>query len=235
MSDTKILDNQINKMTFWATILIIAVGIAGSSLPLDAPSGTVLERVAWLSANLHEFRLAWALQMVAMLSLSVMFAGATWQIRSTHPLAAMIAGIALFGATMAFTIVKFIAFWSVPQMAEVASAGSAGADIALQLVTQWNVATPFGLFSSLDYLGFWLYGVSGLFIACPLWRLSTAAKVAAVGFGAYGLLYNVMLLALFADAIVQADIGAYFDGIPGLLFFSIFGMLFHTRPGRSSE
>lgn len=234
MSDTKTLDIQINKTTFWATILILLVSVVGSSLPLDAPLGTVEERVAWLSANLYEFRLAWALQMIAMLSLSVIFAGATWQIRSTHPLSAMVAAIALLGATMAFAIVKFVAVWSVPQMAEVASAGSAGSDIALQLIIQWNVATPFGLFSSLDYLGFWLYGVSGLFIACPLWRLSMAAKVAAVGFGVYGLLYNVFLIGLVGGAIAQADIGGYFDAVPALLFLSIFGMLFHTRPRRSA-
>lgn len=234
MSNIDSLDLRINKTIFWATLAVIVVAIAGSSLPLDAPLGTVQERVAWLHANLHEFRLAWALQMIAMLSLSLMFAGATWQIRATHPLSAMISAIALFGATMAFTIVKFVAFWSVPQMAEVASAGSAGADIALQLVTQWNVATPFGLFSSLDYLGFWLYGVSGLFIACPLWRLSMPAKVAAVGFVAYGLLYQIMLLGLLAGVIAQADIGSYFDSIPGLLLLTVFGMLFHTRPGRSA-
>jgi hypothetical protein len=43
------------------------------------------------------------------------------------------------------------------------------------------------------------------------------ARTAAFGFGAYGLLFHVMLAGVLTGAVAQAEIGVYAEGIAGLM------------------
>jgi hypothetical protein len=58
---------------------------------------------------------------------------------------------------MAFVIPKFMAVWTIPLLAEAADSGGAGAAMAATLLPLLNVSIPFSLYTSFDYLGFWLY------------------------------------------------------------------------------
>ena len=55
------------------------------------------------------------------------------------------------------------------------------------------------------------------------------ARIAAFGFGAYGLLFHVMLLGALTGAVAQAEIGAYAEGIAGLMVIGVIGLAFHFR------
>jgi len=97
-----------------------------------------------------------------------------------------------------------------------------------------NVSLPFSLFTSFDYLGFWLYAVFSLLIAGPLFRLTLSAKIAAVGFGAYGLLYHILLIGVLTRYVVQTDIALYVMSVSGLLLVPIISMAVYFRKAMAS-
>jgi hypothetical protein len=98
-----------------------------------------------------------------------------------------------------------------------------------------NVSLPFSLFTSFDYLGFWLYAVFSLLIAGPLFRLTLSAKIAAVGFGAYGLLFHILVAGVLTRNVAQADIGAYAESIGALLLVVIISMAVYFRKAMTSK
>ncbi|MGB5164392.1 MAG: hypothetical protein WBN09_02070 [Woeseiaceae bacterium] len=53
----------------------------------------------WYSSNIGAFVMGWVVQMIAMLTLSGVFAAAAWQTRKSHPLSTFVAGIALLIAS----------------------------------------------------------------------------------------------------------------------------------------
>jgi len=228
------LDNQINKAAFWSAIALLLVTVPSLFLPLDAPDGPFADRVVWFSSNLGVFIVGWIVQLIAMLALSAVFAGALWQIANTHPLRAIVAGTTLLVSVVAFIIPKFIAVWSIPQMVAASATASAHSAVAEQLLQLLNVSLPFSLFTSFDYLGFWLYAVFSLLIARPLFRLTLSAKIAAVGFGAYGLLFHIILIGVLTRNIVQTDIGPYVESVAGLLLVAVISMAVYFRKAMAS-
>jgi hypothetical protein len=235
MNTAGTLDNQINKAAFWSAITLLVVTVPSLFLPLDAPDGPFADRVVWFSSNLGVFIVGWIVQLIAMLALSAVFAGALWQIANTHPLRAIVAGTALLISVVAFFIPKFIAIWSIPQRVVAPATASAHSAVAEQLLQLLNVSLPFSLFTSFDYLGFWLYAVFSLLIAGPLFRLTLSAKIAAVGFGAYGLLFHVVLIGVLTRNIVQADIVSYVESVAGLLLVAIISMAVYFRKAMASR
>ena len=228
------LDHQINRAAFWSAIALLLVTVPSLFLPLDAPDRPFADRVVWFSSNLGVFVIGWIVQLIAMLALSAVFAAALWQIANTHPLRAIVAGTTLLISVVAFIIPKFIAIWSIPQMVVASANASAHSAVAEQLLQLLNVSLPFSLFASFDYLGFWLYAVFSLLIAGPLFRLTLSAKVAAVGFGAYGLLFHVLLIGVLMRKVAMADIVPYVMLISALLLVPVISMAVYFRKAMAS-
>lgn len=167
--------------------------------------------------------------MIAMLSLSVILGATAWQIRKSNPLSAFIAATALLISVVSFIIPKFIAIWSIPQMVVASSTVSANTAVAEQLFELLNPSLSFSLFTSFDYLGFWMYGVFGLLVARPLFHLTLSAKIAAVGFGLFGLLYHSLFIGVMTGSVASADIGPYAEIISVLLLISVISMAIYFR------
>jgi hypothetical protein len=229
MTDAHTLDDTINKAAFWSASVLILAGVLSMFFPLDAPEGPFAERMIWFSSNVGTFVMGWVVQMIAMLTLTGVFAGTAWQIRKSHPLRAFVAGTALLISVIAFIIPKFIAIWSIPQMVVASSTVSANVAVAEQLFQLLNPSLSFSLFTSFDYLGFWMYGVFGLLVARPLFRLSLSAKIAAAALGLFGLLFHILFVGVLTGNVVTADIGVYFESIGVLLLVPIISMAIYFR------
>jgi len=229
MTNTHTLDHAISKAAFWSAIALIASLVLSAFFPLDAPAGPFADRMTWYSSNVGGFVAGWLVQMIAMLTLSCVFAGTAWQVRQSNPVCAFVAATALLISVVAFIIPKFIAIWSIPQMVVASSTVSANAAVAEQLFQLLNPSLPFSLFQSFDYLGFWMYGVFGLLVARPLFRLTLSAKVAAVAFGLFGLLFHILFVGVLTGTVVAADIGVFFESIGVLLLVPVISMAVYFR------
>jgi len=235
LTDARTLDDTINKAAFWSAIVLILAGVLSVFFPLDAPEGSFSERMLWYSSNVDAYVMGWVVQMIAMLTLSGVFAGTAWLIRESHPVRAFVAGTVLLIAVVAFIIPKFIAIWSIPQMVVASSTVSANVAVAEQLFQLLNPSLSFSLFTSFDYLGFWMYGVFGLLVARPLFRLSLSAKIAAVAYGLFGLLFHILFVGVLTGNVVTADIGVYFESIGVLLLVSVISMAVHFRKAMTAK
>ncbi len=229
MTDAHMLDDKINTAAFWSAIVLILAGVLSAFFPLDAPEGPFADRMIWYSSNVGAFTAGWVVQMVAMLALSVVFAGTAWQVRKSRPLSTFVAGIALLISVVAFIIVKFIAIWSIPQMVMASSTESANAAVAEPLFQLLTPSLPFSLFQSFDYLGFWMYGVFGLLVARPLFRLSLSARIAAVALGLFGLLFHILFAGVITGNLATADIGVYSEWTGILLLVAVICMAVYFR------
>jgi hypothetical protein len=235
MTAARTLDDTINKAAFWSAIVLILAGVLSVFFPLDAPQGPFSERMLWYSSNVDAYVMGWVVQMIAMLTLSGVFAGTAWQIRKSHPVRAFIAGVVLLIAVVAFMIPKFIAIWSIPQMVVASSTESANAAVAEQLFQLLNPSLSFSLFTSFDYLGFWMYGVFGLLVARPLYGLTLSAQIAAVGLGLFGLLYHILFAGVMTGIVVTADIGTYAESIGVLLLVPVISMAIYFRKAMKAK
>ena len=238
MSTTLSLDHQINRFGFWSVIVVVATGVVAMFFPLDAPGGFAAEhteRVAWLSANRGAFIAGWLNQIAMMFSLSAALACGAWVVAVRNPLRAILAALFVAMATMAFIIPKFIAVWTIPLLADTIIAGAVGADLADPLLRLLNVSIPFSLYTSFDYLGFWLYSVFALLAVGPLYGDTKSAKIAAVSLGLFGVIYQILMVALFLGAIAPTDIEAYFIGASMLLLFHLVAMGFVFKRTMSSS
>ena len=235
MNDARTLDNAINKAAFWSAFVLLLAAVLSVFFPLDAPEGPFADRMIWFSSNLGVFVIGWIVQMIAMLALSGVFAGTAWLVRESHPLRSMVAATVLLISVVAFIIPKFIAIWSIPQMVAASATVSGDSAVAEQLLQLLNVSLPFSLFSSFDYLGFWLYAVFALLVARPLFRLSLSAKIAAVALGGYGLLFHILLAGVLTRNVAQADIVAYAESIGALLLVVVIGMAVHFRKAMAAK
>ncbi len=235
MTSTNSLDHTVNKAGFRSAIVLILAGVLSVFFPLDAPAGPFADRMIWYSTNVDAYVMGWVVQMIAMLTLSGVFAGTAWQIRKSHPVRAFIAGVVLLIAVVAFIIPKFIAIWSIPQMVVASSTVSANVEVAEQLFQLLNPSLSFSLLTSFDYLGFWMYGVFGLLVARPLFRLSLSAKIAAVVYGLFGLLFHILFVGVLTGNVVTADIGVYFESIGVLLLVSVISMAVYFRKAMTAK
>ena len=227
---TLTLGLQINRLGFWSAVIAIVTGIFSFSLPLDAPGGYTAEhadRIAWLTANRDLFILGWLNQIAAMLSLSGVFFAIAWHIAIKNPLRAALAAMVVLLSVVAFIIPKFMAIWTIPQLAEVITSNAVGAELADTLLLLLNVSVPFSLYTSFDYLGFWLYGVFSLLVAGPLYGDKTSAKIAAITLGIFGVIYHGLLANLLLGSIASPDIESFFLVTAGLLLVAVVVMGFN--------
>lgn len=232
------LDQQINRLGFLSAIVVIVTAVISAFIPLDAPGGYNSEhadRVAWLSANRETFIAGWVNQIVAMLSLSGVFFAIAWRIAANNPLRGILAAMVMLMSVMAFIIPKFIAVWTIPLLADTISSGVVGSDLADPLLRILNVSIPFSLYTSFDYLGFWLYSVFALMVVIPLYGPALATKISSVSLGLFGIIYHVLLLALWAGEIASADIESSFLGASLLLLVVIIAMAFQFKGAMDSE
>lgn len=228
MSTTTSLDYSINKLGFWSAIIAIVTTVVTFIFPLDAPGGYAAEhadRVAWLAANKGDFIAAWVNQIFAMLSLSGIFMAIAWRVASGNPLQGILAAMVVLMSVMAFIIPKFSAVWTLPVLAETVAAGGVGAEMADSLLLIMNVSIPFSLYTTFDFLGFWLYAVFALLVAKPMFTDSLSSKITAVTFGLFGLIYHVMLVALFIGEVAPEDMNAAFMSPAMLLLVVIIAMI----------
>lgn len=230
-------DHQVSSFGFWSAAVAMVTLVASLFIPLDVPGGYAAEhadRVVWLNANRGTFILGWINQVAAMLSLSGIFFGITWQIAKKNQLRAAIAAMVVLVSVVAFIIPKFIAVWTIPLLAETISNGAAGADVADPFLRLLNVSLPFSLFTSFDYLGFWLYAVFGLLVAGPLFTENRdgenlSNKIAAISIGVFGLVYHAMIIALLFGSIAAVEIESWFLSVSVLLVILIVAMMISFR------
>lgn len=214
------LNQQISRWGFWAVIVFVITAVLSMFLPLDIANGyaaTHADRVQWLQHNRGLFIAGWVNQIFSMFSLSGALAAAAWVAVVNNALRAILGVFFVAMATMAFAIPKFMAIWTIPMLADAAASGSPGSAMAHSLLPLLNVSVPFSLYTSFDYLGFWLYAVFALLVAGPLYGDTLTAKVAAVSLGGFALLYHGCLLMLLMGGIDPKDIEAYFIGTTLLL------------------
>ena len=239
MSTWTTLDHQVNRAAFWATVIFLATGVIQFFLPLDVPGGleaTTPERVAWLTANSSPFILGWINQIAAMISLSGVFLAIAWRIAPTHPLHSIVAATFVALASMAFFINKFMAIWTIPRLADAVATKSPAGEVADTLLPILNVSYPFSLFTSLDYLGFWLYSLFALLVARALLSRATAEKVVGVALGVFGLLYHGLIFAILAGVMAVGGVEAYVAGLfLPLLVVMIAGLSLFRQASMSSD
>jgi hypothetical protein len=227
-----------NRFGFWSAVIAIVTGMISFFLPLDAPGGFTAEhadRIAWLTANRDLFILGWLNQIAAMFSLSGVFFAIAWHIAVKNPLRAALAAMVVLLSVVAFIIPKFMAIWTIPQLAEVITNNTVGAELADSLLTLLNVSVPFSLYTSFDYLGFWLYGVFGLLVAGPLYGDKTSAKITAITLGIFGIIYHGLLASLLLGSIAPPDIESSFLVAASLLLVAVVVMGFNFWSAAKTE
>ena len=141
----------------------------------------------------------------------------------------MVGGIAILLSITAFIIPKFIAIWTIPQLAEASATGGVGSVFADQLLLILNVTVPFSLYTSFDYLGFWLYALFALVIAAPLFKHALIWKFAAVSLGFWRCLSHTV------DRIIDEKSGASRHSILVSWEHFVFPCRDHCRSGRFSN
>ncbi|WP_372747205.1 hypothetical protein [Litorivivens sp.] len=208
----KLLEEDINRLGFWSVIAAFALALASGFFPLDAPGGAEAvhaDRAAWLSANGGSFIMGWLIQIAWMSAWTATMFVLCWMVFAARPIRALIAAMFVLVSFVAFIIPKFIAVWTIPQLGDAIVDGGAGAEMADALLLILNVSIPYSLYTSLDYLGFWMYALFSLMIAGPLFEQaaeSRSIKIAAVALGLFGLIWHVMMIAVFMDAAGSAAI-----------------------------
>ena len=206
-------DRSLNQFGFVTVILCILTGFAAALLPLDAPAGanaTDTERLAWLAENMGSFVAGWVNQIIAMLSLSGFFLAIALRARHVAPLRVILAVGAVAMATMAFAIPKFMAIWTIPMLTEASVTGGSGSEMAGTLLPLLNVSIPFSLYTSFDYLGFWLYALFAVLMMGAVDRVDRLSTIAAVSLGLFGLGFHVALILLLTGVIGAAEIEIVF-------------------------
>jgi len=98
-----------------------------------------------------------------------------------------------------------------------------------QLFVLLNVSIPFSLYTSFDYLGFWLYAVFGLLVAGPLYSDDMSSKVAAITAGVFGIAFHGVLAGLLLGALESADIEASLISVTALLLILVVVMLIRFK------
>jgi hypothetical protein len=229
--DTKSFDHQASQFGLWCAVLCILTAIIAAFLPLDVPDGysaAHAERLQWLIENRDAFVAAWVNQIVSMLSLSGLFLALCWRARLKGPLSALLAAGAVAMATMAFVVPKFMAIWTIPLLTNAVATGGTGAEMAAALLPLLNVSIPFSLYTSFDYLGFWLYALFAVLVMRPLHSSDRSFRVIAILVGLFGVGFHVAFACLLFGVIQASDIEVSFglSFIPLLLLLPILVITF---------
>ncbi len=237
MSSIEQLDNQVRQAGYYAALGCLLVTIPSLFLPLDAPAGMAAEqadRIAWLVENRSVFVTAWVVQILAMASLTAVLLAFTWQLALARPLRGLLAALFALVSFVAFIIPKFIAVWTIPQLAQALASGGIGSELAQPLLLILNVSAPFSLFTSFDYLGFWLYAVVSLLIAGPLLAGGRISKACGLALGGYGILYHGVVGGVLAGVIGPEAVESCAMGAAALLMIAVVVAVFHFRASPES-
>lgn len=230
MSSTELLNSQINQAGYRTALAAFILTIISLFFVYDAPAGSnTAEKIIWLNENSGMFIAGWIVQILLMLSLSAVFAATAWTVYHKAPLSAVLAIGAVAMAVMAFLLNKFSEIWSVPLIAQDIAAGGEGRETAVMLLKMHSQSFPYTYTQSLDYLGFWLYAIFGLFTARHLLSLSLSAKIAGVCFGAYGIIFHIFYFMAVAGSIPQPELIGYLSGFALLIWIGAFAMGFYYR------
>ena len=229
--DSESFDHRVSRFGWWCSLICILTAIVAALLPLDVPDGysaVHTERLQWLTENRDAFVAAWVNQIVAMLSLSGLFLALCWRGRLKGPLSALLAAGAVAMATMAFVIPKFMAVWTIPLLANAEATGATGAEMAAVLLPLLNVSVPFSLYTSFDYMGFWLYALFAVLMMRPLYGSGVSSKVTAILVGLFGVGFHAAFACLLLDVIQASDIEMSFglSFIPLLLLVLVLPFFF---------
>ena len=130
----------------------------------------------------------------------------SWYTARWNPLRALLAAVFVAFATMAFFIPKFMAVWTIPMLSEAIATQSTGYEMALGLLPVLNVTVPYSLYTSFDYLGFWLYSVFALLVCIPMTRGPLSARIIGITLGLFGVIYNVLVAFILAGSIGRLQI-----------------------------
>lgn len=215
MTGARDLDEEIRRLGFICTLVLLATGALATLLPLDVDDGahaTHAERVAWLAQHRGVFILGWLNQILAMLSLSGVLVAIAWRIRVASPLLALLAAVTVLLSVVAFLVPKFMAVWTIPLLVDKAAATPVPDSLVETLLPLLNVSVPYSLFTAFDYLGFWLYAVYALLVAVPLFAETLGSRVAAIALGAFGLVYHCLIAAMLAGAVSFSTAESAFAG-----------------------
>ena len=230
MHSTDLLDSHINRAAYRTAIWVLVITVISLFFTYDAPAGSSLaDKVIWLTNNNGQFLAGWIVQIFLMFTLSFVFIAACWTAYKTHPLGAALGLFAVLLAVMAYLLNKFTEIWTVTLAAQAIASGLDGRDTAATLLSTNSQSYPYSYTQTLDYLGFWLYGLFGLCVARALFKLSLSAKIAAVSFGVYGLIFPVFYLMAVFGAIPQAEIVTDLSTIVLLLWVGVIAMGFYYR------
>ncbi|MDB4035312.1 hypothetical protein N9506_05795 [Pseudomonadales bacterium] len=231
------LDDQINRLGLWAVFVVLISFVITLFLPLDVPDGlgaTQAERVDWLQINRAAFILGWINQLMAMMALTAVLLCTSWQIRRINPLRALIASLVVCASFAVFLVPKFIAIWTIPQLAQVSATGAPGGDMAEMLLSILNVSLPYSLYTALDYLGFWLYALFTLLIAGPLFGQLRSSRIAAVAAILFGVAFHGLLTLLFTGNLATTDVEPMFTLAFTIMLVFVVAMGFHFRSALSN-
>jgi len=186
---------QLYRAAFWAAIISIITSILMLIIPMGPSVMEAGERIAWFEANLGVYLLAWGNQIILVCCGVPVMMGAGLCVFKRNPVSAIMAWIAGLIATAVFLIEKFVRFWGLTLMTKTLTQAPGGekagiAEINFQI---WDGSTMFSFVDTMDYLGFWLYALFGLFLFYPLWKIKGAARIAGVMLLIYGIGYHVLL------------------------------------------
>ncbi|MEM8661703.1 MAG: hypothetical protein AAGF35_12535 [Pseudomonadota bacterium] len=226
------LDRQVYALGYWSAIAGLAVAVIAVFLPLDAPGGYEAghtERINWLADNRDVFTFAWVIQILSMTTLTLALFAFAWQIAARRPLRSLLAVAVLLVSFVAFIIPKFIAVWSIPLLVEAVTGSAGDGGLANTLLLVLNVSVPYSLFTSFDYLGFWLYAVFALMVAGPLLAGPTSSKLCGGLLGLYGIAYHAVVFGVLLGAVLSKDVEFFALSVALLLLLTLITAVFNFR------
>ena len=186
---------QFYRAAFWAAVICTASSVLMLILPMGPSVMESGERLAWFEANLGIYLLAWGNQIILVCCFVPVMMGVGLCVFKRNPVSGIMACVAGLIATAVFLIEKFVRFWALPLMTKTLVHAPEGREASIAEINFqiWDGSTMFAFVDTMDYLGFWLYALFGLFLFYPLWKIKGAARIAGVMFLVYGFGYHVLL------------------------------------------
>ncbi len=224
----KQLNQQIHRAGAWCAIAFILTSVVSLFIPLDAPDAMNIElseRVDWLNENRGTFLAGWVNQMVSMLALSGLLLALAWVAAKQNPLCGLLSAMMTGLATMAFAIPKFMAIWTIPTLAASIESSSVTAAMASQLLLILNVSVPYSLYTSFDYLGFWLYALASILMSWSLYGAHLAEKLTSLTAVAFGVGFHVVLVLFITETISVAELEICFMSVASMILITAIASL----------
>ena len=206
---------KLYRAAFWAAIICIVSSVLMLILPMGPSVMESGERIAWFEANLGIYLLAWGNQIILVCCFIPVMIGVGLRVFERNPVSAIMAGVAGLIATAVFLIEKFVRFWGLTLMTKTLVHDVEGKEASLAEINFqiWDGSTMFSFVDTMDYLGFWLYALFGLFLFYPLWNLKGAARIAGVMLLIYGVGYHVLLFGTLLGSATGPPLMLHIDNL----------------------